>query len=129
MKILLCEDDHNIATIAKMALEHIGGHKVTHAADGEIALKLGTTEAFDVILLDDMMPKMSGVDVCAEFVRTGQNTAPVIFMSANPQERRVEQFKPTAIGFIPKPFDPTRLNEQISNLVQTARNNPSKKAV
>ncbi len=117
MKILLCEDDSNIATIAKLALEQIGKHHVTWATDGEQALSLGMNSVFDLILLDEMMPKMSGVDVCSAYVNSGKNIAPVIFMSANPQDKRVAQFKPVAIGYIPKPFDPMTLNEQISTLM------------
>jgi two-component system alkaline phosphatase synthesis response regulator PhoP len=117
MRILLCEDDSNIATIARFALEQVGHHQVTWARDGEQALQIGTSESFDVILLDEMMPKMSGVAVCAEFVKKTPNVGPVIFMSANPQEKRVEEFKQIAIGFIPKPFDPMKINEQIESLL------------
>ncbi|OFZ14883.1 MAG: hypothetical protein A2Z20_04660 [Bdellovibrionales bacterium RBG_16_40_8] len=113
MKILLCEDDSNIATIAKLSLEQIGKHQVTLATDGEQALRLGREEKFDLILLDEMMPKLSGVAVCSEFIKSPQKVAPVIFMSANPQEKRVEEFSLVAIGFIPKPFDPLSLNDQI----------------
>lgn len=125
MKILLCEDDANIATIARLALEQIGQHQVTWATDGEQALHLGTTQSFDLILLDDMMPKMSGVAVCESYVKSGKAIAPVIFMSANPQEKRVEEFHTVAIGYIPKPFDPVSLNGQIEGLMRTAH----KKAV
>ena len=117
MKILLCEDDNNIATIASLALEKVGNHQVIRATDGEQSLNLGMAENFDLILLDDMMPKMSGVDVCAKYVESGKKIAPVIFMSANPQESRVEQFSSVAIGYIPKPFDPMTLNQQIENIM------------
>jgi two-component system OmpR family response regulator len=117
MKILLCEDDHNIATISRLSLEQIGQHEVTWVTDGEAALEKGLAGVFDVILLDDMMPKMSGVAVCEAFVKSGRPVAPVIFMSANPQGQRVEQFKPLTIGAIPKPFDPMSLNQQIADLL------------
>lgn len=117
MKILLCEDDNNIATIARLALEQIGKHHVTIATDGEQALRLGTSENFDLILLDEMMPKMNGITVCAAYVKSGKKIAPVIFMSANPQDKRVNEFRPIAIGYIPKPFDPMLLNNQITDLL------------
>jgi DNA-binding response OmpR family regulator len=118
MKILLCEDDANIATITRIALEQIGGHSVTWVTDGEEAYKKGSTEKFDIILLDDMMPKMSGVAVCEAFVKAKNNTAPVIFMSANPQDKKVKEFSSVAIGYIPKPFDPVGLNQQITDILK-----------
>jgi DNA-binding response OmpR family regulator len=117
MKILFCEDDHNIATITRLALEQVGGHQVTWVQDGQAALEQGQTGDFDLILLDDMMPKMSGVDVCAQFVKAGKKIAPVIFMSANPQDKKVIEFAPVAVGYIPKPFDPMTLNQKISELL------------
>jgi two-component system, OmpR family, response regulator len=117
MKILLAEDDANIATIARLALETIGGHNVEVASDGEAALKRMMTEEFDVILLDEMMPKMNGLKVCEEYSKSGR-TAPVIFMSANVQDNQVQQFKTAAIGFIPKPFDPMALAKQVESILQ-----------
>jgi DNA-binding response OmpR family regulator len=125
MKILLCEDDHNIATIARLALEQVGGHQVTWVQDGQSALEQGQMGDYDLILLDDMMPKMSGVDVCAQFVKSEKKIAPVIFMSANPQDKKVIEFSPVAVGYIPKPFDPMTLNQKISEFLNT----PVKKAI
>lgn len=119
MKILLCEDDMNIGTIAKMSLEQLGQHSVTWVTDGEQALKQGSTGEFDLILLDDMMPKMSGVHVCQEFVKNNEHKTPVIFMSANPQSKRVIEFSSVAIGYIPKPFEPIELNAQIQSLIES----------
>jgi two-component system OmpR family response regulator len=121
MRILLCEDDANIATIARLALEQIGGHQVEWVADGATALRRGLHEKFDLILLDDMMPSMSGVEVCKKFLNHAEQVAPVIFMSANSQIERVQEFSAVAIGYIPKPFDPTTLNQQIANLQSSHR--------
>jgi two-component system alkaline phosphatase synthesis response regulator PhoP len=117
MKILLCEDDTNIATITKLTLEHIGHHEVIWVTDGQEAYARGSSEKFDVILMDDMMPKMSGASVCAAFVKLEKKIAPVIFMSANPQEKKVAEFNTVAIGYIPKPFDPMTLNTQITEIL------------
>lgn len=117
MKILLAEDDSNIATIARMALETIGGHQVEVATDGEAALNKMLTETYDVILLDEMMPKMNGLKVCEEYTNSGR-PAPVIFMSANVQDGKVEEFHSAAIGFIPKPFDPMVLAQQVEEILK-----------
>lgn len=122
MKILLCEDDHNIATIARLSLENIGKHQLTWAADGESAYNIIIKNEHDAVLLDDMMPKMSGVDVCAKIAQLMQQNAnqqvpPVIFMSANPQDKQVVTFSHFVVGYIPKPFDPMSLNAQIAALL------------
>ncbi|MEK6555918.1 MAG: response regulator [Bdellovibrionota bacterium] len=123
MKILLAEDDANISTIAKLALEQVGGHEVHVAADGEVALRRITSEKFDLILLDEMMPKMNGLTVCEEYSKWQYREAPVIFMSANVQKER--HLNGAAIGFIPKPFDPIELPVQILNIYNESKNKKS----
>mgnify|MGYP001571237389 CR=1 FL=1 len=126
MKILLAEDDQNISTIAKLALESIGGHEVHVANDGDIALRRITSEKFDLIVLDEMMPKMNGLKVCEEYSKWAGRDAPVIFMSANVQKEKI--LPAAAIGFIPKPFDPMTLASQIAEIF-SAWNNKVKTAV
>lgn len=121
MKILLAEDDPNISTIAKMALENLGRHDVHLASDGVSALNLATTQKFDVILLDEMMPKMNGIKVCEAYNDSDHVSGPVIFMSANAQEASVKKFKEIALGFIPKPFDPTQLCQRIDEILSTQK--------
>jgi DNA-binding response OmpR family regulator len=116
MKILLCEDDANIVIIAKMALEHVGQHTVTHAADGKVALELASTNQFDLILLDDMMPHISGPDVCKQLFAANRTQAKIIFMSANNQENRIKEYPGFVIGYIPKPFDPMTLPATIDKI-------------
>lgn len=118
MKILLAEDDTNIATIARMSLEQLGGHEVHWANNGETALERATAEKFDVILLDEMMPKMNGIRVCEEY-QAGNPTAPVIFLSAKATDCDIEKFNQLGLGLIPKPFDPTQLCRLIDELLAT----------
>ncbi len=118
MKILLAEDDPNISLIAKMALEQLGGHQVTVAEDGEAALQLALTEKFDVILLDEMMPKMNGLTVCREYNLNSMVRKPIIFLSAKSQEVDVKEFLDCSVGHIPKPFEPTTLCQSIEDLLK-----------
>ena len=119
MKILLAEDDLNIATIAKLSLAQIGGHEVDHAKDGEEALQMALSAKYDVILLDEMMPKMSGPDMCKKYITTAKELSPIIFMSANARKVDEVGLPDGAIGFIAKPFDPTRLAQEVESLVST----------
>ncbi len=116
MKILLAEDDHNIATIAIMALETFGDHEVTHADDGEKAYKLAKENSYDLIILDEMMPKMNGLKVCKSLLTDGVRT-PMIFMSAKSQPTDISLFESLGTGFIPKPFDPSTLCEKIKSIL------------
>lgn len=119
MRILLAEDDPNISVIAKLSLEKLGGFDVTVVHDGEEALKAALTQNFDLILLDEMMPKMNGLRVCQEYKAQSEQPKPVIFLSAKSQESDLQEFAANGIGFIPKPFDPTQLSAQIKNLLQS----------
>ena len=120
MNILLAEDDPNISTIAKMALEQLGGHNVIHVDNGEEALNLALNPPhhFDVILLDEMMPGLNGIAVCQQYKEQSENHSPVIFLSAKSQASDVREFRDLGEGFIPKPFDPTTLNQAIAEVLE-----------
>ena len=118
MRILLAEDDPNISVIAKIALEQLGGHEVVLAQNGEDALHLALNEKFDVILLDEMMPKMNGLTVCREYNQAMSQPTPVIFLSAKSQEADLKDFSTCALGHIPKPFEPTTLCQTILDILK-----------
>jgi DNA-binding response OmpR family regulator len=113
MRVLLAEDDHNISLIAKISLEKLAGHEVTVVSDGEQALAEALTQKYDVILLDEMMPKMNGLRVCQAYKKQCPNPKPVIFLSAKSQDSDIREFYETGSGYIPKPFDPMKLGDQI----------------
>jgi DNA-binding response OmpR family regulator len=119
MRILLAEDDPNISVIAKLSLEKLGGYKVTVVNDGESALSEALTQNYDLILLDEMMPKMNGLSVCREYKsKCTSAPKPIIFLSAKSQESDIREFADNGIGFIPKPFDPMKISSQIEALLK-----------
>lgn len=120
MKVLLAEDDPNISIIAKICLEKIAGHEVTVVSDGESALREALTQKYDVILLDEMMPKMNGLRVCQAYKAQCPDPKPVIFLSAKSQYSDINEFIANGTGFIPKPFDPMKLPGQILELLKEA---------
>lgn len=117
MRILLAEDDPNISLIAKLSLEKLGGFDVTVVGDGEAALRTALAGGFDLILLDEMMPKMNGLRVSKEYRAQCSNPTPIIFLSAKSQDSDIREFSDNGIGFIPKPFDPMQLSGQIHLLM------------
>lgn len=118
MNILIAEDDPNISTIAVMALEHMGGHKVELATDGQMALDKALTGSYDLILLDQMMPHLNGLEVCEKYKSQAENPVPVIFLSAKTHGDIIEKFTTLGDGFIQKPFDPTELCPRIDEIIE-----------
>lgn len=103
MKVLICEDDTYIRNGLQELLEG-EGYSVLAAADGEASLALFMRERPDFILLDIMMPKYDGYDVCRE-IRRVDAAVPVIFISAKSEEiDRVIGLELGADDFIVKPF-------------------------
>ncbi|MCB0393066.1 MAG: response regulator [Bdellovibrionales bacterium] len=119
MNILLAEDDSNISLIAKVALERMGGHKVTVAENGVLALELANTQSFDLILLDSMMPEKDGLATCIELKKNPKTQGtPIIFLSARSNENDIQQgLSAGAIGYISKPFEPTQICAVIKELL------------
>ncbi len=123
MRILLAEDDDNISTIARLALEQFGQHKVDLAKDGQTALEMAIEHGYDLILLDRMMPKMNGLDMCLKYKSHPQSHTPIIFLSARCHDKDVKTFCELGQGFIPKPFDPTHLCQQIDEIMKIQEQN------
>ncbi len=118
MHILLAEDDPSISVIAKLSLERLGGHTVHVVSDGEKALQQALTNSFDLILLDEMMPKMNGLKVCQAYKTQTSTPKPVIFLSAKSQDSDIKEFQSHGTGFIPKPFDPMQLESMIQEVLK-----------
>lgn len=117
MKILLAEDDPNISVIAKITLENMGKHQVVHVSNGQEALAKALSESFDIILLDEMMPKMNGTKVCEAIKASQKMHPPIVFLSAKSQTQDIELFKKLGSGFIAKPFDPMTFCQKINEIV------------
>ena len=80
MKILLVEDDRKLARALSTMLEE-DGHSVDPAHDGERGLELGMENEYDVAILDVMLPRMDGIEVCRT-LRANQIEIPVLMLTA-----------------------------------------------
>jgi DNA-binding response OmpR family regulator len=83
-RILLVEDESDIAQPLAEDLE-VDGHQVEIAAEGDKALRRACEEAWDLILLDVMLPRKDGFEVCRELRRSGVRT-PIILLTAKTAE-------------------------------------------
>jgi CheY-like chemotaxis protein len=117
--VLIVDDDDNIRLIAQMSLEGLTTWKIQEARSGKEALKLLEEELPDVILLDVMMPDMTGMDLLGHAkTLLGENLPHIIFMTAKVQTSEIEKYRLLgAAGVIMKPFDPMKLPEQIEQAI------------
>ena len=114
-KLMMVEDDNDIRTVAGMALEMVGGLKVLACESGAVALAAVKDFAPQLVLLDVMMPGMSGPEVL-KALRGDPQTAglPVVFMTASVQTAELQELRKLgALEVIAKPFDPMTLADQV----------------
>jgi DNA-binding response OmpR family regulator len=112
--ILLAEDDKQIGDMISFKLSN-GGHRVIRAQDGEQACLLAGQERPDLILLDAMMPSLSGFEVLRR-LKTDPNlrTIPVIMVTAKGHERDVlTGLRGGAVDYIVKPFSLKELSARV----------------
>lgn len=112
MRILIVEDEVGILQFLQQGLEE-EGYTIEIATDGEKALELLTNESFDLVLLDWMLPKLTGLEVCKAY-RLQNKTSPVIFLTAKDTVQEIiEGLQAGANDYIKKPFSFDELVERI----------------
>jgi two-component system OmpR family response regulator len=117
-RIMMVEDEPDIQTIARLALETVGGFTVEICGSGMEALEVAPTWQPDLILLDVMMPEMDGPTTFQKLkALPGTSMVPVVFMTAKVQPKEIESYKALgAIDVVAKPFDPMTLAETIKSI-------------
>lgn len=119
-RLLLVDDDDDIRTIASMSLERVGGWNVVAVASGQAAIQAAADGAFDVVVLDAMMP---GLDGATTFLRLREGPlpadVPIIFLTAKLQAADRERMRGLgAAGVIAKPFDPMTLPGELARILR-----------
>ena len=117
--ILLADDEHSVVKFVTLILENEGFRVVT-AHDGEEALQKARESRPDLVLLDIIMPRKNGYQVCRALKEDEVlRTLPVIFLSAKSQPSdRFWAKRVGGDGFVAKPFDPADLVREIKVLLQ-----------
>jgi two-component system response regulator MtrA len=109
--ILVVDDDHDLAEMLSMVLE-AEGFQTTHAADGQTALTLFEQDHPDLVLLDVMLPGLTGIEVC-EKIRE-ESGVPIIMLTARTDTQDVVKgLEAGADDYVVKPFNPTELMARI----------------
>lgn len=117
-RILMVEDEPDIQTVARLALETVGGFTVATCNSGEQALTMAPDFGPELILLDVMMPGMDGPTTLKALRRIPElESVPVVFMTAKVQPQEVESFMAMgAEAVIAKPFDPMTLADRVREI-------------
>jgi len=119
-RILVVDDDENFLSLERTILEQ-KGFDVTTAGGGGEALKLLADQAFDLVLLDVMMPEVDGFTVCRKIKEDPRlKEIPVIFLTAKGGgEALAEGFESGAIMYINKPFTANKLLTIVNTMLES----------
>lgn len=118
MHVLVVDDDPDICELVTFKLSQLG-HAVSHEANGEAGLAAAIDILPNLILLDVMMPKLTGIEVCQR-LRAHETTSrvPIILITAKAQESDIERgFAAGANDYIVKPFSPRELATRVEAML------------
>jgi DNA-binding response OmpR family regulator len=118
-RILVVEDESAIAFGLQMDLK-AEGYDVEIESDGESALRRARNETFDLVLLDVMLPRKDGFEVCRSLRRNGCKT-PIILLTAKTQEaEKILGLELGADDYVTKPFSPRELRARVKAALRRA---------
>jgi DNA-binding response OmpR family regulator len=118
-RVMAVDDDHVIRGLLEVNLE-LEGHEVVTAVDGQDALAKIRADPPDLVILDVMMPNVSGWQV-AEELKLDETTKdiPIIFLSARAMETDLHKGSELGVNsYVTKPFDPIELMDLVTRLLE-----------
>ncbi|HEY9576728.1 MAG TPA: response regulator [Pseudobacillus sp.] len=114
MNILIADDEEVLRMLIVDTLEE-EGHVLTEAVDGKDAIEWFQKGAFDLLLVDYMMPRMTGIEVIRKVRETSD--VKIVMLTAKTQQKDLEEAKEAGADFfLAKPFSPFKLIELIEEL-------------
>ena len=117
-KILVVDDEKKIVDIVKAYLER-DGYKVIVAYDGRLALQMARSESPDLIVLDLMLPEVSGWDVCRT-LRTESNVPIIMLTALDDDSDKIVGLELGADDYVVKPFNPKELVSRVRAVLRRA---------
>ena len=125
-KILLAEDEQNIASFIRRGLQEFG-HEVQVVHDGGTAWSMLQEGVFDLLVLDVIMPKMDGLEVCRQFrLKEGYHTPVIILTALGTTEDIVKGLDAGADDYLVKPFSFQELEARIKALLRRGKERPDR---
>jgi DNA-binding response OmpR family regulator len=122
-KILIVDDDNEIRKNLSEIMTG-AGYNTQEAASGREAVEKATAEDFDVVLLDLIMPKMSGADVLGELRRVSPWSRIIMVTAFATIDNAVDAIKRGASDYVPKPFKIDDLLMRVRRVIEEARIDP-----
>jgi two-component system OmpR family response regulator len=124
MKVLLVEDNERVAQFVRKGLQE-AGHTVDHAANGRDGLFMATTETYDVMILDRMLPGgIDGLGIIESLRKTGNRT-PILILSALAEvDDRIKGLRAGGDDYLTKPFAFGELAARLDALLRRAQGRP-----
>jgi len=119
-RILVVDDEQRIRDACQILLSE-EGYEVATADDGDVGLRMIEAEHFDIILLDLMLPALSGLDVLTQVHALHPDTVVIVITGYATLEHSIEAMKKGAFDFIPKPFTPDQLRMVVSKAIKYTR--------
>jgi len=124
MRVLVVEDDSQVAAYLVKGLKE-QGHNVDHAADGKNGLFLATSEDYDAMIIDRMLPELDGLTI-VKSVRAASKTTPMLILSAlGDVDARVEGLRAGGDDYLTKPFAFSELLARLDALLRRGRQSPA----
>ncbi len=124
MRVLIVEDEPTLAKQLKAALEG-AGYAVDHAADGEDGHYLGSTEAYDAVILDLGLPEIDGLTVLDRWRKEGRTTPVLLLTARDSWSDKVAGLDAGADDYLAKPFQTEELIARLRALIRRASGNAS----
>lgn len=117
--VLICDDTRVVHQSLNLYLEKEGISTVS-TYDGQSALQWAKTHNFDLVILDIMLPKMSGIDVCREIRKFSD--VPILFLTAKGEEiDRIIGLELGADDYVTKPFSPREVSARVKSILRRAK--------
>ena len=125
-KILIVDDEKQLVSLVGLHMK-MSGYEVLSANDGEEALVIVKEERPDLIILDLMLPKIDGWEVCKRLRAEGSmGNIPVIMLTARSEsEDKLKGFECGADDYVTKPFSPRELVARVKRVLARSKNGPS----
>ena len=124
MRILIVEDEQRLRE-GLVDLLTAADHEVTAVGDGRAAVEIGTTETFDLVLLDLMLPQIDGIEVCRR-LRQARPNLPILMLTARGSEDdKVAGFAAGADDYVTKPFGVRELLARVEAFARRASAAPA----
>ncbi len=116
-KVLVVDDEKSIVTLLTVNIEKAGFQTDT-AYDGIEAIKKAETNVYDLIVLDIMLPKMDGMEVCT-YLRKNEHETPILMLTAKSEEgEKIQGLELGADDYMTKPFSPKEVVARIKAILR-----------